>query len=196
LGLQDRLLDIAENYIGLPPAYDGVTINYTIADGREVSTRQWHRDREDRRMLKVAIYLNDVDESCGPFQLIPRHDTMQNDHAGFNYEQADDAALLERLGPNYLDDVVSCCGPSGTVIFADTARFYHRGKPATARDRMAIFYSYFAHHPRHPFFCERSGIPRNEIARLAERLPPRQQSAALWRQRLSLALRLIPPAAL
>lgn len=196
LGLQDRLLDIAENYIGLPPAYDGVTINYTIADGREISTRKWHRDWEDRRIMKVAIYLNDVDETCGPFQLIRRHDTMQNDAAGFNYELADDAALLERLGPNYADDIVSCCGPSGTVIFADTARFFHRGKPSTARDRMAIFYSYFAHRPRHPFLCERTGMPRSEIDRLAKPLPPRQQGAALWRKRLSLALRMIPPAAL
>ena len=196
LGLQDRLLDIAENYIGLPPAYDGVTINYTIADGREVSTRKWHRDWEDRRMLKVAIYLNDVDESCGPFQLIRRHDTMQNDTAGFNYELADDAELMARLGENYVDDIVSCCGPTGTVIFADTARFFHRGKPATARDRMAIFYSYFAHRPRHPFLCERTGMSRSDINRLAKPLPPRQQHAAMWRKRLSLALRMIPPATL
>lgn len=196
LGLQDRLLDIAENYIGLPPAYDGVTINYTIADGREISTRKWHRDWEDRRMLKVAIYLNDVDETSGPFQLIRRHDTMQSDAAGFNYELADDAALKKRLGSNYVDDIVSCCGPAGTVIFADTARFFHRGKPATSRDRMAIFYSYFAHRPRHPFLCERTGMSRSDVSRLAKPLSPRQQSAALWRKRLSLALRLIPPAAL
>jgi len=196
LGLQDRLLDIAENYIGLPPAYDGVTINYTIADGREISTRKWHRDWEDRRMMKVAIYLSDVDETSGPFQLIRRHDTMQNDAEGFNYDLADDEALMERLGPTYVDDIVSCCGPAGTVIFADTARFFHRGKPATAKDRMAIFYSYFAHRPRHPFLCERTGMRRSEIDLLAKPLPPRQKGAALWRKKISRALRLIPPATL
>lgn len=195
-GLQDRLLDIAENYIGLPPAYDGVTINYTIADGKEISTRKWHRDWEDRRMLKVAIYLNDVDEASGPFQLIRRHDTMQNDTAGFEYELASDAALMERFGSNYADDIVSCCGPAGTVIFADTARFFHRGKPATRQDRMAVFYSYFADRPRHPFLCERTGMSRREIERLVEALPARQQGAALWRKRLSLPLRMIPPASL
>lgn len=196
LGLQDRLLDIAENYIGLPPAYDGVTINYTVADGREVSTRKWHRDWEDRRMLKVAVYLNDVDESAGPFQMIKRHDTMQNDRDGFNYELADHAALAERLGPSYTDDIISCCGPAGTVIFTDTARFFHRGKPATERDRMAIFYSYFAQNPRHPFLCERTGMQRSDVVRLTTALPRRQKRAALWRQRLSIALRLIPSATL
>jgi len=196
LGLQDRLLDIAENYIGLPPAYDGVTINYTVADGREVSTRKWHRDWEDRRMLKVAIYLHDVDEGAGPFQMIKRHDTLQNDQDGFNYELADDATLVERLGPSYADDIVSCCGNAGTVIFTDTARFFHRGKPATGRDRMAIFYSYFAQNPRHPFLCERTGMPRADVARLTTTLPKRQKSAAQWRKRLSIALRMIPPASL
>lgn len=196
LGLQNRLLDIAENYVGLPPAYDGVTINYTVADGREVSTRKWHRDWEDRRMLKVAIYLHDVDEDAGPFQMIKRHDTLQNDKDGFNYELADDATLLDRLGPSYADDIVSCCGKAGTVIFTDTARFFHRGKPATGRDRMAIFYSYFAQNPRHPFLCERTGMPRGDVARLTTKLPKRQKRAAQWRKRLSIALRMIPPASL
>lgn len=196
LGLQDRLLDIAENYIGLPPAYDGVTINYTVPDGREISTRKWHRDWEDRRMLKVAIYLHDVDETSGPFQMIRRHDTMQSDRAGFNYELADHAALTQLLGPNYSEDIVSCCGPAGTVIFTDTARFFHRGKPTTERERTALFYSYFADRPRHPFLCERTGMRRSDIAGLAQNLPRRQQSAALWRGRISPLLRIIPPATL
>lgn len=193
LGLQDRLLDIAENYIGLPPAYDGVTINYTVADGQEVATRTWHRDREDRLMLKVAIYLNDVDENGGPFELIRRPDPTHNDLLGYNYEPADSAELLRRLEPDFRDDILSCCGPAGTVIFADTARFFHRGKPATESDRAAIFYSYFANRPRHPFFCDRSGVSRNDVARLTTALPPRQQNAAQWRDRLSPILKLIPP---
>jgi hypothetical protein len=195
-GLQDRLLDIAECYVGLPVAYDGVCINYTVADGREVSTRKWHRDWEDRRMLKVAVYLHDVHPTGGPFQMIRRKDSSQNDDDGFAYDLADDAELERRLGADFTRDVVSCEGPGGTVIFTDTARFFHRGKPATARDRAAIFYSYFASPPRHPFLCERTGMARRDIARLAHDLPDRQRDAALWRRRLPLPLRLIPPATL
>jgi hypothetical protein len=195
-GLQDRLLDIAEAYIGLPPAYDGVTINYTVADGREVSTRMWHRDWEDRRMLKIAIYLHDVDENGGPFQIIARHDSSQGDAEGFSYGLAGDAELAARIGPTFAEDIVSCEGLKGTVVFNDTARFFHRGKPATARDRAVIFYSYFASRPRHPFLCERTGMKRAETAFLAQALPPRQRRAVLWRQQLFAALRLIPPASL
>ena len=195
-GMQDRLLDIARGYIGLPPAYDGVCINYTVADGREVATRKWHRDWEDRRMLKVAVYLHAVDTGGGPFQMIRRHDATQSDARGYRYDLASDAELTERLGGDYARDIVSCVGPAATVIFTDTARFFHRGKPATARDRAAIFYSYFADRPRHPFLCERTGMARTEIARIAATLPDRQRRAALWRERLPLALRLIPSAKL
>ncbi|MEE4453624.1 hypothetical protein [Novosphingobium resinovorum] len=195
-GLEDRLLDIAERYIGLPAAYDGVAINYTVADGREISTRKWHRDWEDRRMLKVAVYLHDVDTGGGPFECIARQDTVQSDREGYNYDLADDDALARRLGEDFARDVVSCTGPRGTVVFCDTARFFHRGKPATTRDRAALFYSYFANPPRHPFLCERTGLGRADALALAEGLPERQRRAALWRGQLSPLLRMIPSASL
>ncbi|WP_395397407.1 hypothetical protein WBP07_32540 [Novosphingobium sp. BL-8A] len=195
-GLQDRLLDIAEAYIGLPVAYDGVAINYTVADGRAISTRKWHRDWEDRRMLKVAVYLHDVDAEGGPFQQIARPGTPQSDRDGFNYDLADDVALERMLGARLDRDIHSCEGPRGTVVFCDTARLFHRGKPATRRDRAALFYSYFANPPRHPFLCERTGLARRDITEMARTLPRRQRDAALWRRRLSLLLRLIPPAGL
>ncbi|WP_256869185.1 hypothetical protein [Sphingobium lactosutens] len=195
-GLHDQLLDIAESYIGLPVAYDGAIINYTVADGREVSTRKWHRDWEDRRMLKVAVYLHNVDHAGGPFQIISRHGSTQNDRSGFSYELATEDELEDRLGVPVAPYLVSCEGLRGTVIFTDTARFYHRGKPATARDRTVIFYSYFAQQPRHPFLCERSGMRRRDLYRLARDLPERQQSAILWRRKLTPLMRLIPPASL
>ncbi len=193
-GLSQRLLAIAESYLELPVGYDGVSVNYTVADGREVSTRKWHRDWEDRRMLKVAIYLNDVDADGGPFEMVSRADAMQHDRTGFFYGLAGDAELEARLGPDFRRDIVSCTGGTGTVIFTDTAGYFHRGKPATARDRAALFYSYFARSPRHPFLCERSGLSRSDIAHLANDLAPAQRAAVDWRRTVPLALRMIPSA--
>src|ERR1700761_4762830 len=77
-GLHGRLLDIAENYLGVPVGYDGLNIFFTKADGRENGVRRWHRDSEDRQMLKIAVYIHDVDDGSGPFQVlkrrIPRYD--------------------------------------------------------------------------------------------------------------------------
>lgn len=195
-GLGDRLLDIAEAYLGLPIAYDGVNIVYTVADNREVATRQWHRDWEDRRMLKVAVYCNDVTEDGGPFELIKRHDRTRKLEDAFQYAPATHEELCRRLGTDYQSAIETCTGPAGTVIFADTASFFHRGRPASHHDRMAMFFSYFARRPRHPFFCERSGLARREIAVLAEGLHARQRAAALWRSKLPAVVRLIPPARL
>lgn len=192
-GLDDRLLDIAEAYIGLPPAYDGATINYTVGDGREVATRMWHRDREDRRMLKIAIYLHDVGEDGGPFQLISRQDTRQSDVEGYSYDINSETDLAKRLGANFADHIVTCNGAKGTVIFSDTARFFHRGKPFTGGDRAALFYSYFSKRPRHPFLCDRSGISGRDVASLVEGLPARQRSSALWRRELPAMLKLVRP---
>ncbi len=191
-GLSDRLLDIAEAYLGVPAAYDGMQIIYTVADGREISTRRWHRDWEDRKMLKVAIYLNDVDAEGGPFEAVKGPRRLEGDE--FSYDLMTDDDLRRMFGEEFADRVTSCTGRTGTVIFVDTARQYHRGRPATGTDRAAIFYSYFAKRPRHPFFCERSGLSRQQIERLSRHLNPRQRAAALWRRSLPVWLRLIPSA--
>ena len=172
-GLHDRLLNIAEAYLGLPPAYDGLAIIHTVADAREQSTRRWHRDREDWRMLKIAIYLNDVDADGGPFEL---------DRRGEAAMRVDDPSAVQ-----------SCPGPAGTVIFADTARCLHRGRPAQ-RDRAALFYSYFSRQPRNSFFCERSGLSRTQVAALTRDLPLRQAESAQWFRALPPILRMIPTA--
>jgi hypothetical protein len=190
-GLNSVFLDIAEAYIGLPVGYDGVSVQYTIANGEEAATRIWHRDREDRKMLKIIVYLNDVHTDGGPFQLLPRMPDTAREQRYLYLLTPDERVALDagRLGAP-----VDCEGPSGTAIFADTARFFHRGKPSLGRDRSAIFFSYFAQHPQRPFFCDRSGLPRHEIGRIVRGLTPRQRSAALWQDALALPWRLIPSA--
>jgi len=193
-GLQSRLLNIVEAYIGLPAAYDGPHIAYTVADGREVGTRRWHRDREDHRMVKIAIYCNDVDAGGGPFEMIR---TAGEDDPAYPYASLSDEELALRYGDRTVWDILSCEGRTGTVIFADTARNYHRGRPAWSKDRKAIFFSYFARRPRHPFCCDRSGLSPAQMANFAMNLPgitPRQRDSIFWRRALPLIARIIPPA--
>ena len=64
-GAQQRLLDVAEAYLGLPVGYNGVHGFYTRAGGEESGTHIWHRDREDRRMLKIGVYFHDVTTNEG-----------------------------------------------------------------------------------------------------------------------------------
>lgn len=193
-GLHERLLDIVEAYLGVPAGYDGVNLIYTAAGGKEAGPRCWHRDWEDRRTIKIGIYCNDVVAGGGPFQLIRRRDSTQGGGHGYRYVLADDTILTEKLGADYDQDIVSCEGPAGTVFFCETALHFHRGEPAVHADRQALFHSYFARVPRHPFLCERSGLNRSQISHLARTLNHRQRASAYWRRDLPWLIRLIPRA--
>ena len=190
-GLHPTLLRIVEAYLRQPVAYDGPVIFHTEASGQEIGTRRWHLDREDRRVVKVALYLHDVDDAAGPFQILPQ--TPQNTSGRYDYT-AFDTATLDRVldAQSASREPVTCTGAAGTVVFAETARFFHRGKPPTRHHRTAIFYGYFARPPRNPFFCERSQLSRAQIVRLTEDLSPRQRASALWRDTVPWLLRLIP----
>ena len=126
-GLDSRLLDFIENYIGLPIRYHGADLRREIADGKLTDVRQWHVDAEDRRMFKIILYLNDVLPGGGPFQYIPRAVTIET-------------ARRLRYGSGFVpDDTMStvlpsarwieCLAKSHSAIMADTCKVFHRAQP-------------------------------------------------------------------
>lgn len=192
-GLEDRLLKIIERYLGLPVAYDGLLFFLSIADGREEGARAWHKDREDRRMVKVCVYLNDVNDRGGPFQnLQPEINSLQCNSVKDRYK----AILhedIEKIDPAAAaDGVISCTGPAGTVIFVDTARNYHRGKPPTESSRSAIFFSYFSRKPWHPFFCQRSPFSSKDLECLTQGISSDQKACVHWKDNLPKTVKWIP----
>lgn len=193
--LNDRILNIVESYLGVPAGYDTLNFFYTVADGKQVAARRWHRDLEDRRMVKVAVYLHDVDIDTGPFEVL--HHKLGNASNGRNYPVFTQEMIEGILSRPLLEsDVTTCVGKAGTVIFVDSASFYHRGRPATARDRSALFYNFFSHTPLRPFFCHRHGFSRQQISQIANGLSPRAQRCLLWHEDLHWIAKLVPPAPL
>jgi hypothetical protein len=192
--LDDRLLDIVEAYLGKEAAYDGALLYQSKADGRENGIRVWHRDREDTRMVKVAIYLSDVDENAGPFQILaPDLQRMVDQRSNWRYNVFRNAnRAIQIRDSDWANGVRTVTGQRGTVILTDTARFHHRGSPPVDRDRTAIFHSFFARRPRYPFCCERSSLSRRQVAEFAASLPSRQKGATLWREQLPFLQRMIP----
>jgi hypothetical protein len=184
-GITARLLGIAEAYLGLPVAYDGFCYFYSLPDGAEAGIRLWHIDREDRRQIKLGIYVTDVGEADGPLQYVSPNVTRQLEPKLYCYKPVTHAELARRLSPAAVSDVIkTIVGPAGTVIFMDTAAQFHRGSPPTARPRAAIYHSYFARPPRHPFFCERSPFSRSQLTALVENATPDQRDAVQWRTAL------------
>ena len=195
-GVSERILKIVECYLGLPVAYDGLSFYYSLADGRDAGPRLWHRDKEDWKMIKVAIYLNDVDELGGPYQCIKPHINRQLIAMLPQYKRLSHAELelvLSTLNATDSDWLTSCTGKAGTVIFTDTARCYHRGKPPLKTARSAIFFHYFSQCPKNPFYCDRSFLSRQQTSTLTRQLPVHLQKHISWREQLTGISRYIPP---
>jgi len=191
-GANQQLLSIVERYLQLPVAYDGLSYYFSVADGKEEGPRKWHRDKEDRRMIKVCIYLNDVDEWGGPYECVQPEINLKLRQLLPEYKvlsHAQMTQLLEKHTPNWFK---SYWGAAGTVIFTDTAQYYHRGKPPVQQNRAAVFFSYFSRYPKNPFFCGRSPLSQQQLSDLSANLTQDARDAILWKRSQPLPIRLIP----
>ena len=68
-----RLLDIANAYLEMWSKLEYVDVWYSVPQpeaAERISSQRWHRDYNDKHLLKVFLYLVDVDESMGPFQYV------------------------------------------------------------------------------------------------------------------------------
>ncbi|MBW4454848.1 MAG: phytanoyl-CoA dioxygenase [Nostoc indistinguendum CM1-VF10] len=157
-GIEKRLLNIIENYIGLPVAFHGVHLRKDFKSKHQFGTLLWHSDAEDRRIIKIFIYLNDVEEKTGPFEYIPRSLTSL---FSWNYIQLyyklwkssymgiDDEQVKSVIPKSAWK---SCPGPAGTVIIVDTKNALHHGT-VRAEDRSTLFFCYTANPPERPDLC-------------------------------------------
>jgi hypothetical protein len=173
--LDERLLDIAENYIKLPIYYLGVEVRQEFSNGKENGVRQWHIDTEDHRMMKIIIYLNDVDLGGGPFEYISK-DLTQQATKSLKYHSGlvPDATMSQAVSPS---DWVAAVGEEGTAVFVDPCNIFHRAKPPAQRDRFSITYHYTSQYPlefRNPNIFSDQPFVR-------DRLTERQLKCLVWR---------------
>ena len=113
------------------------------ADATRISSQRWHRDYNDQHLLKVFLYLVDVDEAMGPFQYVPGSqpggqyaDAWPWEPLGKNYPTEEE---LEALIPS--SSVRAFTAPKGTLIFCNTAGF-HRGGFSTTSPRVLATATY------------------------------------------------------
>ena len=176
-GLEQRLLNIIENYLGLPVAYQGVYFRQDIANQLELGSRLWHIDIEDRKIFKIIIYLNDITADNGPFEYIPKPLTSK-------------IAQSLKYTSGYIQDKImqgvissetyqSCTGIAGTVIIADTSSIFHRGKPPLTSDRFAIFFDYTTRRHKQALHGT-STLPYKDLLLLSKNLSKTQKKCIFW----------------
>jgi len=140
--LQSPILQIANAYFGMYTRLRYYNIWHTFTTKSEARESQlWHYDREDYYILKLFVYLSDVDENSGPFTYAPathRKAKMRGEPESFiegGVSRSDDEQM-SRFIPE--EKWMKCTGPKGTIVFADT-RGYHKG--GLARDHDRIMYT-------------------------------------------------------
>jgi hypothetical protein len=138
LGINPRLLDLANAYLGMWSKLEYVDVWYTAPAGTDErrASQRWHRDFNDRHLLKAFLYLVDVDEETGPFEYVPRS------APGGELEQL---WPWRPLGENYPPDdefaervngrSVTFTAPKGTLILCNTSGF-HRGGFSKSKPRV------------------------------------------------------------
>ncbi|BAC89253.1 hypothetical protein [Gloeobacter violaceus] len=177
-GLEESLLNIVETYLGLPARYMGTALRRSTLHSAQVKTRDWHTDHEDLRMVKVIVYLSDVDTHSGPFQYISKRlSAYLRDKLGYRHGRIPSKTVASIVPESFWQ---RCLGRAGTVILADTATIFHRGEMPTQRERLALFYTYTSCQPLNSHICNGSFKPW-ELEYLTASLNHRQQQCSLRR---------------
>jgi ectoine hydroxylase-related dioxygenase (phytanoyl-CoA dioxygenase family) len=145
-----RMLDVVNTYLELWTKLLYVDQWYTIPvmtdEDARISSQRWHRDYNDQHLVKVFIYMNDVDEGSGPFEYVP------GSARGGPYADAwpwvpfgsDLYPPQEEFDQKIPSDAIrTLTGPAGSVIFCNTSGF-HRGGFATERPRIMGVYNYIS----------------------------------------------------
>ena len=141
-----RMLDVANAYLDLWSKLEYVDVWYSRPQPEEanrVSSQRWHRDFNDRRLVKTFLYLVDVDEGTGPFQYVPgsapggvKGELWPWRPLGENYPP--ESELEQQIAE---DGARVFTGPKGTLLFCNTAGF-HRGGFATTKPRVLATATY------------------------------------------------------
>lgn len=173
LGIRPEALAIVSEYMEMWPKFDFYSVNIALPmplGGDASGSQRWHRDPGDKRICKMFIYANDVDEETGPFMAV------RFSHEGGKWRflfppRADDGwyppeGSVEKSPAK--NDILVCTGRAGTVVFCDTTML-HKGGFATKKERLMATLSYAAKNSfSHPVKYRRPENFEEKIKSLSE----------------------------
>jgi hypothetical protein len=144
--LNEKLLGSTARYLGVAPFLESVELLYSKPiEGPPAQSQQWHRDRTDRRIMKVFVYAVEVTPRNGPLSLLSRPDSDRVPESLFHY--IPDEQMARYVSP---ERTVALTGGAGSTIMIDTQACYHLGsrcqEPRLAY--VAYYSSGFGYRPR------------------------------------------------
>jgi len=147
-----NIISVAENYLSSKIENLMTMANKVIFKNNNLgSGGGWHRDSLDGQ-FKCILYLVDVNENNGPFQMINNSHKLKNIFFDslftkqniFNTRIKND--IVDKLINENNGKVISFTGLAGTLLLVDTSSI-HRGKPLKEGTRYALtnyFYPWYS----------------------------------------------------
>ncbi len=138
LATNERILGVIGRYLNMACCLSYMNLWYTVPMEKTANySQRWHRDPDDRRLVKMFLYLTDVHEGAGPFHYVPgSHDPGPYRRVISSkppYSTYPKEGEVEKLFSK--DKIRTCTGRAGTIIFCDT-KGLHKGGHATKDPRI------------------------------------------------------------
>lgn len=174
--LEDEILSIGHHYMGMWLRLRQYLLAKTlpVGDAEPVLSQRWHKDPTEKKWFKCFIYLNDVDETAGPFtyMLESNYDgkygaLFPQNFIGGTYPPTDE---VDKTFPK--ENVQVMTAKAGTVIFCDVAGLHYGGH---ARTSPRIMFTACYNAPSFPEACHFKWS--EEARREAQKLSPAAQFA-------------------
>lgn len=147
---EKSITDVVNSYLGMSAIFKEASVIRNLPmNGEPTASQLWHRDPEDRKLVKIFLYLTDVDGAGGPFTYI--QNSVRGDKWGKLFPQKPPRGSyppkgeIEKLIPSQY--IKQCLGPAGTLIFCDTSGF-HKGGYATGKERIMFSATYITNYGR------------------------------------------------
>jgi ectoine hydroxylase-related dioxygenase (phytanoyl-CoA dioxygenase family) len=113
------------------------------ADSGRIQSQRWHRDFDDRHLLKAFLYLVDVDAETGPFEFVAGSARGRTAADFYPWYPGSPAYPPDREFDAAVDaaDIKTFTAPAGTLLLCNTSGF-HRGGFATGKPRVLATATY------------------------------------------------------
>ncbi|MHA7820564.1 MAG: hypothetical protein ACX930_13035 [Erythrobacter sp.] len=143
--LQPRLLGMLAETLGTLPLLDYVLLTLSGPRSGELTQSQlWHRDHDDLRVIKLFVYLTDVESAAdGPFSFLPG---PVSDRVGSpRRSHSPDIWLFSRADRSEVNQMIA---PRLSAFAVETSRCLHMGSRVAQGHERLLFTATYTTAPR------------------------------------------------
>jgi hypothetical protein len=157
----DALLGVVNSYRGVYTKLVGMDNMLTVPfpeSTKRIASQRWHRDPEDRNVVKCILYFSDVDAEAGPFEYVlgSAPGGRYGDLWAWGTSWLTERGAEERWYPPQdelearipASERVQLIGSKGTLALCDTSGF-HRGGFARTKPRVVSIHTYISPDSEH-----------------------------------------------